>query len=100
VDFKVHDFISSRLNPDCINFIDNFNLVRHEAAQEMRVGPSEPACRRRLQTTLSCIGQKPLWLALRKRHGRRLCQVRIREISVSEPLMRCRKVKDDVKTGG
>jgi hypothetical protein len=32
-------------------------IVRHEAAQEMRVGPSEPACRSRLQTTLSCIGK-------------------------------------------
>ncbi len=39
------------------------------AAQEMRVGPSEPACRSRLQTTLSCIGKEPLWWALRRRHG-------------------------------
>ncbi|MFH0342174.1 MAG: reverse transcriptase domain-containing protein [Chromatiales bacterium] len=31
------------------------------AAQEMRVGPSEPACRRRLQTTSSCAGQEPGW---------------------------------------
>jgi len=27
-------------------------------------------------------------------------QVRFRETSVSEPLMRCRKQKDDVETGG
>ena len=31
--------------------------MRHEVAQEMRVGPSEPVYRDRLQTTLSCIGQ-------------------------------------------
>jgi len=36
-------------------------LVRHEAAQEMRGGPSEPACRSGLQTTLSCNGKEPLW---------------------------------------
>jgi hypothetical protein len=35
--------------------------------QEMRVGPSEPAVRSRLQTTASCDGQEPWWLALRKR---------------------------------
>jgi RNA-directed DNA polymerase len=34
---------------------------RCDAAQEMRVGPSKPAVRRRLQTTASCIGQEPLW---------------------------------------
>src|SRR5271169_7191658 len=42
--------------------------VRHEAAQEMRVGPSKSAYRCRLQTTLSCAGKEPVWLALRKRH--------------------------------
>jgi RNA-directed DNA polymerase len=31
------------------------------AAQKMREGPSKPPCRRRLQTTLSCCGQKPWW---------------------------------------
>ena len=29
-----------------------------------------------------------------------VCQLRIRETSASEPLMRCRKLPDDVKTGG
>ena len=39
-----------------------FNLyVCHEAAQEMREGPSEPACRSWLQTTLSCDGKEPSW---------------------------------------
>src|ERR1700738_4466823 len=28
----------------------------------MKAGPSEPPCRRRLQTTMSCFGQKPRWL--------------------------------------
>jgi RNA-directed DNA polymerase len=30
-------------------------------AQKMRVGPSEPVCRSRLQTTSSCCGQEPRW---------------------------------------
>ncbi len=34
-------------------------IVRHEAVQKMRVGPSEPAYRSRLQTTSSCIGKEP-----------------------------------------
>jgi integrase len=33
----------------------------HATVQEMREGPSEPACRSRLQTTSSCAGQKPGW---------------------------------------
>ena len=34
---------------------------RCDAVQEMRVGPSEPAIRSRLQTTASCDGQEPWW---------------------------------------
>ena len=34
---------------------------RCDAVQEMRVGPSEPAVRSRLQTTASCDGQEPWW---------------------------------------
>jgi len=54
--------------------------------QEMREGPSEPLCRRRLQTTLSCIGKEPMWLTLRKSHGIRLGQVRITEMSVKRTI--------------
>jgi hypothetical protein len=31
------------------------------AVREMKVGPSKPLCRRRLQTAMSCFGQKPRW---------------------------------------
>jgi hypothetical protein len=31
------------------------------AASEMEVGPPEPPCRGRLQTTVSCVGQEPVW---------------------------------------
>ena len=39
--------------------VDTLEIVCHEAVQEMRVGPSESACRSRLQNTSSCCGQKP-----------------------------------------
>jgi hypothetical protein len=32
-----------------------------DALLKMRVGPSKSACRSRLQTAASCIGQEPLW---------------------------------------
>jgi hypothetical protein len=31
------------------------------AAEEMRVGPSESGCRTRLQTSSRCGGQEPAW---------------------------------------
>jgi len=48
---------------------------------------------------------KLLWsrarvVSVKEKARRRLCQVRFKETSASEPLMRCRKSKDDVKTGG
>src|SRR6202140_2706795 len=41
--------------------VPRMHCRRCDAALEMRVGPSEPAVRRRLQTTVSCDGQKPWW---------------------------------------
>ena len=35
--------------------------IKRDAALEMEAGPPEPACRSRLQTTISCVGQKPGW---------------------------------------
>jgi hypothetical protein len=32
--------------------------VEHGAVPEMKEGPSEPACRSRLQTAVSCFGSK------------------------------------------
>ena len=41
--------------------VDMLEIVRHEAAQKMRVGPSGSVCRSRPQNTLSCIGKEPVW---------------------------------------
>ena len=38
-------------------------------------------------------------VSVEEKAGRRPCQVRFRETSASEPLMRCRKVRDGIKTG-
>jgi len=35
--------------------------IKRDAALEMEAGPPKPACRSRLQTTISCVGQKPRW---------------------------------------
>jgi len=40
-------------------------LGEHEAVSEMKGGSSEPACRRRLQTAVSCCRQKLRWWTLR-----------------------------------
>src|SRR6516225_4285733 len=37
--------------------------IRH-AVRKMKEGPSEPPCRGRLQTAISCFGQKPRWWTL------------------------------------
>ena len=34
---------------------------KRHAVREMKEGPSEPLCRGRLQTAMSCFGQKPRW---------------------------------------
>ena len=39
-------------------------------------------------------------VSVEEKAWQRLCQVRFKEMSVNEPLMRCRKRMDDVKTGG
>src|ERR1017187_8586647 len=36
-------------------------MRKHHAVREMRAGPSEPSCRRGLQTAVSCFGQKLRW---------------------------------------
>jgi hypothetical protein len=36
-------------------------MRKHRAVPEMKVDPSEPFCRGRLQTAISCFGQKLRW---------------------------------------
>ena len=66
----------------------------------MREGPSKPACRCRLQTNLKLLWSRAMVVSVKEKAAARLCQVSIRETNASEPLMKCRKRRDDVKTGG
>src|SRR6516165_6804748 len=59
---------------------------RCDAVQEMRVGPSEPAVRSRLQTTASCDGQEPWWCCVKKARERHA--VREMKEDPSEPFCR------------
>ena len=68
-------------------------------AQEMREGPSEPPCRRRLQTTLSCSVLRDRVVSVKEKSRQRSWQVWFREMSESEPPLRCRNDKGGVKTG-
>jgi group II intron reverse transcriptase/maturase len=61
--FAVGDMIIVRYADDCVprmherRFYNDLSKTPEcNAARKMRVGPSKPPCRRRLQTTLSCAG--------------------------------------------
>jgi hypothetical protein len=60
------------------------------AAQEMRVGPSDPDCRIRVQTTVSCSGTMARVVSVTEKAGitRQVCAGKT---NASEPLMTCRK---------
>ena len=58
----------------------------------MKVGPSEPPCRRRLQTAISCFGPKAgVVNVMVKRRDFRSRHVGIGETNASDPLMKRRK---------
>ena len=60
----------------------------------MRVGPSEQA-----SNHLKLLRSKALVVSVEEKAWQELCQVGIKEMSKSEPLMRCRNIRDGVKTG-
>jgi hypothetical protein len=51
----------ARFADDCVPRTHDLRFGKCDAAREMRAGPSKPACRSRLQTTLSCMGQESVW---------------------------------------
>jgi len=48
---------------------------------------------------LKLLRSKALVVSVEEKAWQGLCQVGIKEMSESEPLMRCRKIRDGVKTG-
>ncbi len=72
---------------DCVKKTSNRHAVR-----KMKVGPSEPPCRRRLQTAISCFGPKTAVVnVMVKRRGVRSRHVWIREMSANDPPRKHRK---------
>ena len=71
--------------------------LKQPAAQEMRVGPSDPDCRIRVQTTGSCSGTMAGVVSVTEKAGitRQVCAGKT---NASEPLMTCRKRRDVVET--
>jgi hypothetical protein len=83
-----------RYADDCVPW----SCTRDGKAVYINSGLPKSMYRHWFQTTLSCIGKEPLWWALRKRSCKK-DQVSIMEMSESEPLKKCRKRRNDVKTG-
>src|SRR5215469_3906562 len=73
---------------------------KRRAVQKMKEGPSEPPCRGRLQTALSCFGPKTAVVNVRVKRRDVSRQVWIKEMSASKPSMQRRNAFDDVKTRG
>ena len=71
----------------------------HEWREDSTRGPSEPACRSRLQTAVSCSGQEPGWCASLEKARHRSRQVWAGKTSAIEPLMKCRKRRVTSKPG-
>src|SRR5690348_5449945 len=66
----------------------------------MRVGPSEPVCRDRFQTTFGGLSSKAMVVST---EGKSLAKTRSgdrQKRTAREPLRKCRKQRDDVKTAG
>ena len=73
--------------------------VQGKAMSKMRGGLSQPGYRIRLQTSSNCGGKEPSWETSSQKARQRSRQVRSAKTNASEPLKKCRKLKDDAKTG-
>ena len=72
----------------------------HDAVSEMKEDPSQPACRSRLQTTVSCCRPMAVVVNVTEKARLRLRHVLVRETNASEPPMRPRnRSTGDIKTG-
>ena len=68
---------------------------------EMEVlGPPQPPCRGRLQTTARCVGQEPVVLSVAGKGALPARQVRATEASESDTAIEVSKGVDGIKTGG
>ena len=78
------------LTASCMNEGDCVKKTRkRHAVGEMKDGPSESPCRRRLQTATSCFGQKPRWCCVKKARERHAVR-EMKDVDPSEPSCRGR----------
>jgi len=66
----------------------------------MREGPSNSDYRIRVQTADCCFGPMIEVVSEIGKGRARPCQVRVEETSASDPLMNCRKRRNDAETRG
>ena len=94
------------LAPGLVRYTDNSvpraqqtaeRLRRCATVQLMRVGPSESACRSRLQTTFGGFWPKATVVNAEGKGLELLGQVMGKKRTAREPLMKCRNVIDDVQ---
>ena len=62
-------------------------------------GPLGAGLQEQASNHLKLLWSKALVVSVKEKAWQRPCQVRIKEMSASEPLMRCRNIRDGVKTG-
>jgi hypothetical protein len=84
--------------PRALRTIPKGPAVRNCLTDEGR--PLGPACRSRFQTTSGGCGQKPWSCAQEEKAWREPGQVTGKKRTAREPLMTCRKRRDDVETAG
>ena len=71
-----------------------------DAVSEMKEGPSQSACKSRLQTTVSFCCPIAVVVNVTEKARLRLSHVLVRETNASKPLMRSRnRSTGDIKTG-
>ena len=89
-----------RASPDLRGVVSRTRSSKRDAISEMKEDPSKPACRSRLQTTVSCCRPNG---GGGERYGkgvRKSCHVWVRETNASKPLMRPRnRSTGGIKTG-
>jgi len=62
-------------------------------------GPLGAGLQEQASNRLKLLWTKAMVVSVEEKAWQRLCQAWIKEMSVSEPLMRCRNIRDGVKTG-
>ena len=74
------------------------NCVRHEAAQEMRDRPLGAGLQEQAPNHLKLHWSRAVVVSVEEKARQWLCQMMSKETNANEPLTRCRKPLDDVKT--